>query len=293
MPDIPTEEMLRQLAREAEEAQTRWQEAEAARTRALDERARKATELEGRALSDFTAAIEEVRRKLADAVGAELDAMWEDLVPAVKAMATTLANTKAESANVFLAVNLVREHLWKVRRVSAEALGEKVPETTGDEHTALAYVERLIERLEENAEERSHLAGTINRLEEDVRVLHEGDETEAGTWKLHYIGLCQEIGIPRSVYGDIKAPKVDEIARYMGQVYTPLTKLCERVEKMEQRIRTIDPLHDISQPIEHLPDGGMVAICSKCNARYPIMTAFCPDCGENNRLNPKPDSEKP
>jgi len=233
-----------------------------ARDDELARRAEHATKAEERALQDFTSAMEEVRCKLVAAVGGPANMKWMDLVPAVEKLATDLANTKANSANVFLAVNIVREHLWKIRDVAAKALGEDVPDwTTGDEHTATAYVERIIARLEENAEERSRMVGTINRLEEDVKVLHEGDETEAGTWKLHYVSLCQEIGIPRSVYGDVKAPKVDEIARYMGQTYTPLTKLAERVADIENRL-----------PKQQ--------VCGQCGARYPTGVQFCPSCGK-------------
>jgi len=239
--------------------------AEQYRTAREDEKAREDTEaaMEKRALIDFTSAMDAVRGKLTSALGLSGMTPWQDLVPAVAKLATDLANVKAESANVFLAVNVVREHLWKIRDDAAKALGEDVPDwTTGDEHTAARYVERLIERLEEREAERSRMVGTINRLEEDVKVLHEGDETEAGTWKLHYVGLCQEIGIPRSVYGDVKAPKVDEIARYMGQTYTPLKKLAERVADIENR----------------LPQQ---TTCPKCGARYPVGVQFCPRCGKD------------
>lgn len=252
----------------------------------LDARAREATDMEERALADFTSAIEEVRGKLAEAVGVPDDGGWEDLVPAVEKLATDLANQKAESANVFMVVNLTREHMWKIREVAAKALGEEVPETTGDEHTALRYVERLIETLktlrrehdveeEEWGEEQDQLRGTIEKLREEVQVLQQGDDTQSGTWRGHFLDLARTVGVPALVSGNVRSPNVDAVMTYVGQVM-PAYKLAQRVEAIEERLKGSD-----AAPGRRLKPGTSQT-CSKCGTAYPIGTIFCPNCGRES-----------
>jgi hypothetical protein len=198
--------------------------------------------------------------------------------------------------SMLMALKVVRDVIVAADTLIQKAFGHEPTQDAEYASDLLPAVKRLIRERAEfkeglEKEKESHLHD-IQGFNEQIRIFQEGDETEAGTWKLHYISLCQEIGIPRSVYGDVRAPKVDEIVRYMGQVYTPLKKLCERVEAVEKRLPATawenaamaEKGRQMAQELKQDKAGDPYRLESGdwvcCGKTLPRDAQFCPDCAK-------------
>jgi len=216
--------------------------------------AREEEEITARALKDMQTATAAVQRKLASTLDVEEDddVPWE-----------VITHGAAQSMN--------RTKHWK----HAHDLASK------DNKIVSRQLEEAQCKIQGLETREKQLRAIIETLEEDVRVLHEGDETEDGTWRLHYIGMCQNLDIPRSVYGDVRAPQVDEIERYMGQVYAPMRKLQKQIEAIEKRLP-----HTPTETRETAQDREPIGSWSCCGQQHPTIAQFCPTCGKDAPVIP-------
>jgi len=240
----------------------------------LDERAQEATELEERALADFTGAMESVRSKLASALSVDPDTKWERLVPAAQELHGEWQEVTTEIDSLRFALHMVREQVVKADKLVWDTIGGRPPGEAEYASDLVESVGALIGKMEEGKEVRERLHTEIESLEEDVAVLRAGDETSAGTWKAHFLDLAMAVGVPRVAYGVVTAPNVDAVMTYVGQVM-PAYKLLQRVDELEKRFNT-------TAAPQGTETGGLNRVrCPHCGTGYPAGVMFCPRCGKD------------
>lgn len=248
--------------------------------------------LEERALSDFTSAMEAVRSKLVATLGLDPTAPWEALSPALRAVANERDSSVREREAILTAMCVLREQVVKADKLVWDTLGGC---PTGEAEYAsdlVKSVQALISRMEENAldhknaandwqMEHDRLLGRAGVLESDITVLRKGDDTSSGTWKAHFLDLARAVGVPSVSYGVVTDPNVDAVMTYVGQVM-PAYKLLQLVDDLEKRIDEMASPPKVTGP----RTATVTQKCPFCEAVYPRGAMFCSRCGKEPASEP-------
>jgi hypothetical protein len=274
----------------------------------LDRRATETTAAEQRALTDFTGALEEVRRKLCLATGMPSDATWELLVPAVEAMseghqlaqsaqariaeqgqqidqlAGSLKRANEERESILMALKTVRDVIVESDALIMEALGG---EPTGNAEYAsdlLDNVRDLIARRKDEQEtwgtERGSLKAEIARLAKEVGEYRESGKARVAEWKRHVWNIAAALGVPRVAMGQVDEPNVDQIVKFINQNVLPMVQVARRVDAIEQRLQEQEPATHECSTAEVLSKAPQIT-CAKCGAKRIEGVEFCPSCGQD------------
>lgn len=228
---------------------------------------------EKQALQDAQTAFEAIREKLCHALGLPKDSGWRVITEA------TEMQTSAEKhvASLTTALGLAHKALTECATIACQMIGVRdgVPES------ASQYVQMLAGRF--MAEQEVHenqvreYNASLNQMRAEVKTFQEQDDTEAGTWKAHYVDLAQHVGVPRAVYGSTMAPRVDEVSAFIAALM-PSYKFAHQVMELERQMK------GIQKTLENLPEARKAPSshggCPKCGHPLPEMAAFCPKCGQ-------------
>lgn len=281
--------------RQREEAHQRELEEARQRDEVLARRAQDSTELEERALADFTTAIDQVRGKLARALGMNPESPWEVITPKVESLMPDMeavqgkaARAESERESVLMALKVVRDVIVEADKVACEAVGHDPTPEAEYASDLVESVRRLAHEHRETAKgretERTAFEEIIAELREEVRVLHKGDEGVAAEWKAHVWRLAAMLDVPRPLMGQPENPNVDQIVRHIGKVVGPLLKLQERIEVVEKHLQSQVAESPDPDPAVETLIGAEVTICT-CGTRFPTGVIFCPNCGKDASLD--------
>lgn len=226
-----------------------------------------------RALHDMRTATSEVRDELARLLKLQVadEPEWADITTAVDALVV-------QGASQALALNSLRREIVGADEILLTIMGQSLSEDAGNDVVESAgAVATFVEQLRSSRNSRDT---TIAELRRDVKRLQEGDDTEAGTWKGHYLDLAMACGVPRIVWGDARSPSVDAVSNFIGQVM-PLHKLVVRYEELAKRVEALEPDESeaTSKPKDATLEGVKLAPCPNCQTAMPEGLIFCAQCG--------------
>jgi len=225
-------------------------------------RMRRDTDESRTTLATMRAATTEVQEKLATVLKAEE------------------ADTKTSwGAITALATKRVEEiDYWKSAHDKAT---EEIDDKTAMLHTLQAAYEKEQQKV---LTQHDH----IEDMKEQIKVLKDQDETEAGTWKGHYYDLCRHFDIPRPIVGGSEDPNVAEVSGFVGKYYAPLNNLQQRVLAIESQLgpsTTEEMLRRDMKKVEQWRkevEKATSNVWECCGKTLPIAAQFCPTCGADN-----------
>ena len=254
----------------------------------------------------------EVRCKLATALGLEQSAAWVEVTEAVEARTSPretshyhgrLTELLDELGAFFGGMEDDRklmsdQHDSDVQliRAQAQAIQKHLEEAVELRHEINDLKEKIVDLLKQRdtllndrdalLNDRDGRAKTIQSLRNQLFVFQAGEAHTAARWKSHYADLAAAIGVPRIYYGNQQDPQVDAVMCYVARIM-PTIELGSRVQALEARLEAqqqSEPATTI--PADPPPSSEEGVLCG-CGHLYPVSAAFCPLCGRDTPKGPE------